>query len=66
VLKTLEGKHIKADITLPYGRILHDYIDQVGGLEKAKEIARTFSCGSPLASDKTQPKDLPTPSLDIS
>lgn len=39
VRKVLGGKHIKADITLPYGRVLHDYIKEAGGLEQAKEIA---------------------------
>ena len=39
VRKILGGKHIKADITLPYGKVLYDYIKEVGGLEKAKEIS---------------------------
>ncbi|EAR86346.1 acetoacetate decarboxylase, putative (macronuclear) [Tetrahymena thermophila SB210] len=40
VLKVLGGKHIKADITLPFGKVLHDYVESVGGQENAKEIAK--------------------------
>ncbi len=26
VLEVVEGRHFKADLTLPYGRTLHDYL----------------------------------------
>lgn len=39
VNKILGGKHIKADLTLPYGKVVYDYIKEAGGLDKAKEIA---------------------------
>ena len=30
VRRVVEGRHFKADLTLPYGRVLHDYLAQTG------------------------------------